>query len=273
MPLRPVLPDAAPGPLPVGPLLVGMIHLRSLRGPASTLDAVERAALLDAERLVDAGFRALALENFGDTPFTPGSVGPATIAAMTRMALAVRRLAGPSIPLIINVLRNDAHAALAIAGAVGAAAIRVNVHAGAAVTDQGLIEGRAHETVPLRDATAPGVRIWADVRVKHAAPLVARPIAEEAEELHLRARADALIVSGARTGGATDPARAREVREATSAPVLIGSGATPDTLSALAGAADGFIVGSWLKEGGRVEAPVDRQRAADMVAAVAGLGD
>jgi membrane complex biogenesis BtpA family protein len=266
MHVRPALPT-----LPARPLLIGMVHLRSLRGPSTELDAVERAALVDAERLLAAGIPALALENFGDTPFTPGAVSPFTIAAMSRMALAVRRLAGPDVPLVINVLRNDAHAALAIAAAVGAAAVRVNVHAGAAVTDQGLIEGRAHETVPLRDTLAPSVRIWADVRVKHAAPLVARPVAEEAEELHLRARADALIVSGARTGGATDPARAREVREAVSAPVLIGSGATPDTLSALAAVADGFIVGSWLKEGGRVEAPVDPARAADMVAAVATL--
>jgi membrane complex biogenesis BtpA family protein len=267
MPFRPALPEVASGPL-----LVGMIHLRSLRGPAASLDAVERDALTDAERLLTAGFRVLALENFGDTPFSPGSVGPATVAAMTRMALAVRRLSGPSVPLVINVLRNDAHAALAIAAAVGASAIRVNIHAGAAVTDQGVIEGRAHETVPLRDAVAPEVRIWADVRVKHAAPLVARPVAEEAEELHLRARADALIVSGAKTGGATNPERAREVREAVSAPVLIGSGATPDTLSALAAVADGFIVGSWLKLGGRVEAPVDPARAAAMVAAAAALG-
>jgi membrane complex biogenesis BtpA family protein len=267
MTFRPVL-DVVPANRP---LLVGMVHLRSLRGAASGLDDVERAALTDAERLLAAGFPCLALENFGDAPFAPGRVGAATVAAMTRMALAVRRLAGDAVPLVINVLRNDAESALAIAAAVGAGAVRVNVHAGASVTDQGLIEGRAHETVPWRDTHAPGVQIWADVRVKHAAPLVARPVAEEAEELHGRGRADALIVSGARTGGATDPERARVVREATPAPVLVGSGATPETLEALAAVADGFIVGSWLKEGGRVEAPVDSAQARAMVAAVAGL--
>jgi membrane complex biogenesis BtpA family protein len=254
--------------------LVGMVHLPPL-GPAAgrpqLFDAVERFALTDAERLLEAGFPCICIENFGDTPFSPGAVTPFMVAAMTRLAMAVRRLAGPGFPLVINVLRNDAHAALSIAAAVGAAAIRVNVHSGAAVTDQGLIQGRAHETVPLRDTLAPSCRIFADVRVKHAAPLVERPITEEAEELHQRARADALIVSGAKTGGATDPARAELVRSAVTCPILVGSGATPETLTTLAPVVDGFIVGSWLKEGGRVGNPVDPARARAMADAVRAL--
>jgi len=266
--LRPVLPDSSQH------ALIGMVHLQALSstgGGRAHLAAVERFALTDAERLLEAGFPCIALENFGDTPFSPGSVSPFTVAAMTRMALGVRRLAGDAFPIVINVLRNDAHAALSIAAAVGAFAVRVNVHSGAAVTDQGLIQGRAHETVPLRDQLAPQCRFFCDVRVKHAAPLIARPIEEEAEELHERARADALIVSGAKTGGATDPERVATVRRAVSCPILIGSGATPETLASLGAHADGFIVGSWLKEGGRLANPIDLQRARAMVAAAASL--
>ena len=47
----------------------------------------------------------------------------------------------------INVLRNDAESALAIAAVVSASCIRVNVHTGARVTDQGVIEGEAAATL------------------------------------------------------------------------------------------------------------------------------
>ena len=88
--------------------------------------------------------------------------------------------ASPGIAIGINVLRNDARAALAIAAVVGAACIRVNVHTGARVTDQGLVEGRAAETLRLRRALgAESVAIWADVNVKHSAPLGPRDPARE----------------------------------------------------------------------------------------------
>ena len=50
----------------------------------------------------------------------------------------------------INVLRNDAQAAMGIAAASGASFVRVNVLSGAMLTDQGLIEGQAAELLRLR---------------------------------------------------------------------------------------------------------------------------
>ena len=73
-------------------------------------------------------------------------------------------------------LRNDADAALAVAVAVGAAFLRVNVHTGARVTDQGLVEGDAATTMRTRRALgATAVEVWADVDVKHSAPLAPAP--------------------------------------------------------------------------------------------------
>lgn len=250
--------------------LVGMVHLGPLLERGVALAEVEARAVADARALVEAGFDAIMVENFGDTPFWPDQVPPHTIAALTRCVLAVGR-AAPGVPLGVNVLRNDARAALAIAAATDAASIRVNVHAGAAVTDQGLVMGRAHETVRQRRALAPGVRIWADVRVKHAAPLAEREVVEEAEELAERAEADALIVSGHKTGGATDPARLAAVRAAVRVPILVGSGATPALLPALLPVCDGLIVGSWVKVGGDARAPVDPARARAFVDAARGV--
>jgi len=249
--------------------LIGMVHLDALLDGRAPLADVEAKAVADARVLAEAGFDAIVIENFGDTPFYPDEVPAHTIAAMTRCVLAVRAAVG-ALPLCVNVLRNDARAALAIAAATASQAIRVNVHAGAYVTDQGLVMGRAHETVRMRRTLGADVHIWADVRVKHAAPLAERDIAEEALELCERAEADALVVSGAKTGGPTDPARLAVVRAAVHVPILVGSGATIATLDQLLPVCDGLIVGSALKHDGDVARPVDAARARAFVAALNG---
>lgn len=253
--------------------IVGMVHLGPvLQGKLALGDVIE-AAVRDAAALAEGGVDAICVENFGDTPFYPDRVPAHTVAGMTRAVLAVSEAVGGSGAVIgVNVLRNDVLSALAVAAATGAGFVRVNVHQGAAVTDQGLVVGQAHESVRYRDQLAPGCAIFADVHVKHAAPLVTRPIEDEARELVERGGADAIIVSGAHTGGATDPARLAKVRGAVPhARLLVGSGATPETLPGLAPHADGFIVGTWLKADGDVARPVDVSRVRRMVAAVRAL--
>src|SRR5262245_31454411 len=152
---------------PLARPIVGMLHAPPLPGsPRCTgnWDSIIRTVLVDAETLVDAGFHALLLENFGDAPFSPRRVPAETVAAMTRLAAEVARRF--TVPLGINVLRNDGESALAIAAAVGAAFIRVNVLCGARVTDQGLIAGIAHDLLRLRrHLGADAVQVLADVDV------------------------------------------------------------------------------------------------------------
>ena len=100
----------------------------------------------------------------------------------------------------VNVLRNDVEAAVAIAALAGGRFVRANVYAGAAVTDQGLIEGRADAVQALIRRLDTPISVWADVDVKHAAPLSPRPIGELAEDAVERGLAAAVIVSGAGTG-------------------------------------------------------------------------
>jgi len=210
------------------------------------------------------------VENYHDIPFHADTVPPETVAALTRMALAVRDACG-DLPLGINVLRNDASAALAIAVAVGAAFIRVNVHTGAALTDQGLIQGHAARTMRARRTLASEVGVWADLRVKHAAPLAPRPLADEAGDLRLRGRADAIIVSGPATGAVTDPGELIAAREALpDCPLLVGSGASYENIRDYRPHADGFIVGTSLKieSAEDVYGQVDPDRVAAFVAAV-----
>ena len=225
----------------------GMVHLHALPGAPlfRSLDEVVEAALKDARAIRDGGCDGLAIENFGDRPFTRGRVEAETVAAMTRVITLVAQEV--KLPFGVNVLRNDALSALAIAAATGAAFIRVNVHTGAAVTDQGIIEGDAYATLRKRAALAPDVLIFADYLVKHATPMGE----VSARDLRERGLADALIVTGSETGAVADPARLRSLREL-DAPLLLGSGLTAENAGDFA-EADGAIVGTSLKTGGVVD--------------------
>lgn len=251
------------------PHLIGVIHLQALPGSARYAGSLARildAASRDTEALVSAGFDGILVENFGDAPFTRGSVGPETVAAMTTAVRRVRGIA-PTIPVGVNVLRNDARAALAVAMATEATMVRINVHMGARVTDQGIIEGEAHETLRYRRAIgADSVRLLCDVAVKHSAPVAARPIAEEAKELVSRGLADAVLVTGSGTGSAVDARELSQVlgavadSDAGGAPVFIASGATFDNLLKYR-EAYGAIVGSALRVSGCAGDPIDAKLA------------
>lgn len=250
--------------------LFGMIHLEPLLEGPMTLAEVEARALEDASTLAEAGFNAVMIENFGDAPFYPDKVPPHTIAGMTRIGHTIQshfNTLGDDAPKIgINVLRNDASAALAIAAAIDGAFIRVNIHSGVMVTDQGLIEGKAHETCRYRTQIHPTCNILADIHVKHAAPLVHRPLVQEAKELWQRAHADALILTGDRTGGSTDPTKVQNLRKALpDCPLLVGSGVTPDQLLHLLPWCNGLIVGTWLKKDSILSNPIDLERAKRLV--------
>ena len=105
------------------------------------------------------------------------------------------------------------------------------------------------------------MKIFADVDVKHSAALAERPLQDEVADLIERALADAIVVSGAGTGKATDPAKARLVKSiASDTPVFIGSGITPETISQFVDSADGFIVGTALKKAGRATNAVELSR-------------
>ncbi|HEX9162637.1 MAG TPA: BtpA/SgcQ family protein [Thermoanaerobaculia bacterium] len=250
----------------------GMVHLKALPGAplfGGSMDEVIDAALGDARAIAAGGCDGLAVENFGDRPFYATRVPAETIAAMTRVIAAV---AGEvRLPIGVNVLRNDARAALAIAAAVGAAFIRINVHTGAMLTDQGIIEGDAAGTLRLRARLAPDVLIFADHLVKHAVPLAPVDVVGSARDLRLRGCADAIIVTGPETGAAADPDRLHILREALDAPLIIGSGLDESNAASFADA-DGAIVGTALKRGGDVEAEVDQSRVERIVRAFKSRG-
>src|SRR5207253_2936253 len=185
--------------------LIGMVHLPPLPGSPRWDGSMERAiavALADARALIDNGMDALIIENYGDAPFTAGRVAAATVAAMAVIAHEIRR-ALPDAPLGVNVLKSDARSALAVATAIGARFIRVNVLAGAVVADQGIVQTDAHDLLRDRRLLGVDVAIFADVQGKHAVPLAPVELEQQARDLAARALADGLVVSGRATGEAT----------------------------------------------------------------------
>lgn len=244
------------------PKLIGVVHLPALPGSPRArldLDACVALARSDTLALVEGGADGVIVENFNDAPFFAGSVPPITVAAM---AVICRELRGDiPVEMGVNVLRNDAAAALSIAVACGAEFVRVNVHTGAMLTDQGLIEGQAADTLRLRRALgAEQVKIYADVLVKHAVALGPQRMADAVADAVERGLADAIIVTGSATGAAASPDDVREAAGASEAPVYVGSGVTAENVADCVPPAEGVIVGSWLKTDGIVANPVDIDR-------------
>jgi len=246
--------------------LIGVVHLKPLPGAprfAGKMEAVIEAAVADARAYESGGADAIFIENFGDIPFTKGAVGPETVAGMAAVGCVIRDAV--KMPIGFNVLRNDPLAALALCAACGGSFIRVNVHCGAMLTDQGLIEGDACKTLRYRQPICPDAKIFADVLVKHAVPPGNLTIEQAGRDTVERGLADALIVSGAGTGFAASLARVRRLRQACpESTILIGSGIRADNMGRYLRDADGVIVGTSLKAAGRIDRPVGRELVKDL---------
>jgi uncharacterized protein len=253
----------------VGRPIIGGIPLLPLPGSPryeGQLDRIVEIAQEDAAALEAGGVDGLYIENMGDAPFSKDQAAPETVASMGRVLGELRR--HTSLPIGVNVLRNCARDALAVAAVFGGDFIRVNVLSEAFVTDQGIIEGAAADLMRARRLTgAEQVAVFADVHVKHAVPLLPRPIRESALDLVERAMADVLIVSGPRTGHPPSAEDLAEVRGV--ADVLIGSGLTPDNAEALLAGADGAIVGTWFRQDSDLRNRVDPNRVRAFMDAVA----
>jgi membrane complex biogenesis BtpA family protein len=249
-----------------------MIHVQPLPGsPQATLDidAIVAKAVTEAKVLADSGFDAIIIENMHDRPYIHGRHGPETVAAMTRVGLAVRA-AAPMLPLGVQVLSGGNMEALAIALACGGSFIRCENFVFAHVADEGLLE-RA-EAGPLlryrKQIGAEHIKVFCDIKKKHASHAITAdiPVADAVEAAEFFG-ADGVIITGTATG---KPCRTEDLagaRAATRLPVLVGSGVTPESVPELFRYADSLIVGSWFKKDGLWSNPPDPDRCKRLVAA------
>ncbi|MEC8382596.1 MAG: BtpA/SgcQ family protein [Myxococcota bacterium] len=245
--------------------LFGVVHLPPLPGSpfgSQSLSSIIDWALKDAHCLWENQFDGLIIENFGDAPFWAEQVEPHTVAQMAVISSAIRDAAPLRFQIGVNVLRNDASAALAVAHAANANFIRVNVHSGSAWTDQGLIHGQARKTLEYRHKLGDThISIAADILVKHAKPAgVAEPV-QIAKDTAKRAGADALIFTGSGTGEPTDLSVLKAVREHIGqTPLWIGSGLNVHNLTKSMEHADAGIIGTYLHHEGDISKPLSHER-------------
>lgn len=251
--------------------LVGVIHVGALPGaPRSRVgvDELTDTAVREAVVYRDGGVDALMIENMHDVPYLRGSVGPEVVAAMAVVGRAVKTES--KLPVGVQILAGANVEAIAVAHAAGLDYVRVEAYTFAHVADEGIIESSAAELLRFRRKIgADGVRVWADVKKKHAAHAITADVSlgETAAAVEFML-GDAVIVTGSTTG---EPPRASDVREAKShcrIPVLLGSGVTVENVSEFYDTADGFIVGSYFKESGLWSNTVERGRVERLVDAV-----
>ncbi|MGK7916524.1 MAG: photosystem I biogenesis protein BtpA [Prochloraceae cyanobacterium] len=249
--------------------IIGVVHLLPLPiSPrwAGSLPAVIERAEQEATALAAGGVDGIIVENFFDAPFAKEQVDPAVVSAMTLIVDRIMNLV--MLPVGINVLRNDARSAMAIATCVKAQFIRVNVLTGVMATDQGIIEGVAHQLLRYRRQLGSDVAILADVLVKHARPLGTPNLTTAVQDTIERGLADGVILSGWATGS---PPSLEDLELASAAaketPVFIGSGANWQNVAKLMQAADGVIVASSLKRRGQISEPIDPIRVSQFVEA------
>jgi len=260
--------DLFPDPRPV----IGVIHTGPSPGVPGFIcvDSCVDRAIAETEAYVQGGVDGIIVENMHDFPCVhEREMGPEISAFMTRIGRAVKRRAG-RLPVGLHVLFQANRTALAAALASGCDFVRAEGWTHAHVSDKGVAEASAGDTIRYRHRIgANHLPIFTDIRKKHASHAWTSDLGIDdiafGMALH---RSDAVIVTGRHTGDAPTVDDLVAVREATDLPVLIGSGVTVHNVDAYAAVADGFIVGSAMKENGQWDAPVSEERVQAMVEAV-----
>ncbi|HID04184.1 MAG TPA: BtpA/SgcQ family protein [Aigarchaeota archaeon] len=262
LPLKPnALNELFKNPKPI----IAMIHLPPLPGApryrGMEVEEIIDYALRDAEVLKGGDVDGLQVENIGDYPYLkPDDIGHETSSILAVVAREVRKATG--LPTGVCCLANGVIPAIAACVASGARWVRAAEWANAYIADEGFVEAVAHKALRYRaNLRADHVKVFADVMVKHGSHFIIsdRPFEEQVKDVEFF-DADAVIVSGTRTGAETPVEKVIKAKQSTSLPVLVGSGLNPENAEKLLTYADGAIVGSYLRQDGKFWNPIDINR-------------
>lgn len=236
--------------------IIGVLHVGPSPGVpgASPVHCAVDRTIAEARLLIEHGVDGLLVENMHDMP-VDSDPGPEVAAFLTRTAAAVKRYAGRRMPVGVRAMGGANRVALAVA--VGASCDFIRVDNWAEDTAE------AGRLLRLRHAFgADRLPILADLRPDSAGSC-ARLVERATEN-----RADGFAVLGPGRGEPPDPECLDVVLDATDLPVLVGGGLDHTNLLDFVDFADGFLVGSGLKEGSNWRAPVCEERVRALVGAV-----
>lgn len=242
--------------------IIGMVHLLPLPGSPDykgSLEKIYDRAIEEAKTLYKAGVDGLIVENFGDTPYRIGNPEAVQIAVMAGITRLIRDRV--DIPIGVNVHFNAWKAEMAIAFACQANFVRVEVFVDTVVSPQGVINPCSAEIRRYRKSlSANDIYLFTDIHAKYTENILPKKLTQSAIEA-VSAGAHALIVTGTKTGQETPLEDVTKVKEVVNVPVLVGSGTTPKNVKDVLHTADGAIVGSALKEGGKASNRVSPEAA------------
>ena len=228
--------------------LIGMVHLLPLDTSVSSdhsFEDVYKNAIKDAITLETAGFDAVLIENFHDTPFPKYRIDDLKFLLFS--SIVDKIISEIDIQCGVNILRNACVQALIIATINRGSFIRCNIYEGAYVTDQGIIESVAAEVQQKFKEINSTVKILADVHVKHATPLGKFSLEEAATNAINREGASAIILSGRETGTLIDLEKLKNFVQSTKIKPILGSGLSIKNLPTVFPYISGAIVGSSIK--------------------------
>ncbi len=243
--------------------IIAMVHVGALPGtPRSLLSVDELAnkALEEALIYQEEGVDAVMIENMHDLPYMNRDIGPEITASMAVIACRLKK--SLNLPLGIQILAGGNHESLAVAHAADLDFIRAEGFVFSHIADEGFMDGCAGPLLRYRkNIGAEGIAIFTDIKKKHSShALTADLDAVEMAKTALFFMSYGIVVTGTSTGQPVDIEELKRIDAEVDIPILIGSGITPANLSQYWDLANGFIVGSCLKEDGYWGNPVDRTR-------------
>lgn len=238
-------------------LVIGMVHCLPLPGTLKYKDNMHEIiaqAIEDAITLEKAGVDAIIVENMGDDPFNI-TLDNIQVAALSVVSALVKQ--SVNIPVGIDAAMNDYNTALSIAKVIDADFVRIPVFVDTVEFYGGIISPCAREALLYRKSIgAENVKIFADIQVKHTHMVLPTVSIEDSANAAISCGADAIIVTGTHIGKETPMEIIKKVKEISSIPVIIGSGVNKNNIKDQLNIADGAIIGSSLKVGGKIENPI-----------------
>lgn len=249
-------------------VLIGMVHLGALpgtpRNAMSVSELVEKACS-EARCYIDAGMDGIMIENMHDVPYMKAQAGPEIVAAMTAIALELSRMTDK--PLGLQILAAANKEALAVALAAGFSFIRAEAYVFGHLADEGYLDSCAGELLRYRKQIgAEHIAIYTDVKKKHSSHALTADVSlVETVKTAEYFLSDGVIITGSSTGEAALIDEVKAARQATTLPLIIGSGINSENIEQYWPHADVFIVGSSIKRDGKWENEPDKERVVQLV--------
>ena len=235
--------------------IIAMLHLDPLPGDprwryGDTMESVVQHALADLKALQDGGVDGILISNEFSLPYQRhmNFVTPAAMAYVVgRLREHIR------VPFGVDCI-SDGEATIELAAAVGAAFVR-GTFCGVYVGDGGLYNNDFSALLRRKAALhLDNLKMLYFINPESDRNLDTRPLADIAKSTIFKAHPDCLCISANAAGQDVDDALITSVKEANpEVVVLCNTGCRPDIIVRKLRCGDAAVVGTYFKEGGKLE--------------------